>query len=53
MGELGSQSAFSGVNTGLMFSLTSYIPFVIIVEIYKVLPWRARGNQLFSVRKNI
>ena len=53
MGELGFQSGFSEVNTSLMCSLTSDIPFVLIVEIYEVVPWRARGNQLFSVGKKI
>ena len=53
MGELESQSGFSEVKTMLIFSLTSDIPFGILVEIYEVVPWRARGNQLFSVGKNI
>ena len=53
MGELGSQSGFSEVNTRLMCSLTSEIPFVPLVEIYEVVPWRERINKLFSVGKKI
>ena len=53
MGELGSQSGFSEVNTRLVCSFTSDIPFVPIVEIYEVVPWMERGNQLFSVGKKI
>ena len=53
MGELGSQSGFSKVNTRLVCALTSDIPFGLLVEIYEVIPWRARGNQVFSVGKNI
>ena len=47
MGELGPQSGFSEVNTMLMCSLTSDIPFGLIVKIYDVVPWRERGNQVF------
>ena len=53
MGELGSQSGFSEVNINLMCSLTSDIPFGLLVEIYEVLLWRARVNRLFSVGKKI
>ena len=53
MGELGPQSGFYEVNTRLMCSFTSDIPFSILVEIYEVVLWRARGNQVFSVGKKI
>ena len=53
MGEPGYQSGFSEVKTRLMCSLTSDIPFGLLVEIYEVVPWRARVNQLFSVGKKI
>ena len=53
MGELGYQSGFFEVKTSLMCSLTSDIPLGIIVEIYEVLPWRERGNQVFLVGKKI
>ena len=44
MGELGYQSGFSEVRKRFMCSLTSEIPFGLIVEIYKVVSWMARGN---------
>ena len=53
MGELGSQSGFFEVKTRLMCSLTSDILFSLLVEIYEVVPWRARGNRVFSVGKKI
>ena len=53
MGELRSQLGFSEVNTRLMCSLTFDIPFGLLVEIYEVVPWRARGDQVFSVVKKI
>ena len=53
MDDLGSQSGFYEVNTRLVCSFTSDIPFVILVEMYEVLPWRARGNQVFSMGKKI
>ena len=53
MDELRSQSGFSEVNTSLMFQFTSYIPFGLLVEIYEVVPWKARGNRVFSVGKKI
>ena len=53
MGELGYQSGFSEDNTRLMCSLTSDNPFVLLVQIYEVVPWRARGNRVFSVGKKI
>ena len=53
MGVLGSQSGFSEVKVRLICSLTSNIPFGLLVEMYEVLPWRARGNQLFPVGKKI
>ena len=53
MGELGSQTGLSEVNNRLVCSLTSEITFGLLVEIYEVVPWRARCNQLFSVGKNI
>ena len=49
MGEIGSQSGFSEGKTRLTCSLTSDIPFGLLVEIYEVVPWIERGNQLFSV----
>ena len=53
MGDLGYQSGFSEVHNRLMCSLTSDIPFGLLVEIYEVVPWRVRGNQVFSVGKKI
>ena len=53
MGEIGYKSGFSEVKTRLMCSLTSEIPFGVLVEIYEVVLWRARGNQVFSVGKKI
>ena len=53
MGDLGYQSGLYEVNTRLVCSLTSDIPFGLLVEIYKVLLWRARGNRVFSVGKKI
>ena len=53
MGDLGSQSGFSEVNTRFMCSLTSYILFGILVEIYEVVLLMARGNRVISVEKNI
>ena len=53
MGEIGSQSGFYEVKTGLICSLTSDIPFGILVKIYEVVPWIERGNRVFSVRKKV
>ena len=53
MNELGYQSGFSEVNTRLVCSFTSDIPFGLLVEIYEVVPWRARGNRVFLVGKKI
>ena len=53
MDEQGSQSGFSEVNTRLVCSFTSDIPFGLLVEIYEVVPWRERGNQVFSVGNKI
>ena len=53
MGELVSQSGLSEVKTSFMCSLTSDIPFGLLVEIYEVVPWRSRDNQVFSVGKKI
>ena len=53
MGELGFQSGFSEVKTRLMCSFISEITFCILFEIYEVVPWRARGNQVFTVGKKI
>ena len=53
MDKLGSQSGVSEVNTRLVYSFTSDIPFGLLVEIYEVVPWRARVNQVFSVGKKI
>ena len=53
MRELVSESGFSEVNIRLMCSLTYDIPFGLLVEIYEVVLWRARENQVFSVGKKI
>ena len=53
MGEIGYQSGLSEVDTRFIRSLTSEIPFGILVEIYEFLPWRERGNRVFSVGKKI
>ena len=53
MGELVSQSGFSEVKTGSLCSLTSDVTFGLLVEIYEVVLWRARGSRLFSVGKKI
>ena len=53
MGELGYQSGFSEVNTRLVCSFTSVIPFGLLVEMYEVLLWRAIGNKVLLVGKNI
>ena len=53
MGELGSQSWFSEVKTRMMCSLTSEIPFGLLVEIYEVLQWMERDNRVFSVGNKI
>ena len=53
MGGLGYQSGFYKVKTRLMCSLTSAIPFGLLVEISEVVLWRPRGNQVFSVGKKI
>ena len=53
MGELGPQSGFSEVKTRLMCSLTSETPLGLLVEIYEVVPWRARVNRVFSVANKI
>ena len=53
MGEIGYQSGFSEVKTRLMCSLTYDIPCGLLVEIYEVVPWRARGNRVFSMGKKI
>ena len=53
MGELGSQTGLSEVKTRLMRSLPFDITFGLLAEIYEVVPWRAIGNQLFSVGKKI
>ena len=53
MGKLGSQSGFFEVNTRLICSLTSDIPFGLLVEIYEVVMWSSIGNRLFSVGKKI
>ena len=44
---------FSEVNNRLMCILNSEIPFCLLVEIYEVVPCRARGNRVFSVGKKI
>ena len=53
MGELRFQSGFSEVKNKLMYSLTSDVPFALLVEIYEVVPWRERVNRVFSVRMKI
>ena len=53
MDELGHQSGLFEVNTRVVCSFTSDIPFDLLVEIYEVVPWRARGNRVFSVGKKI
>ena len=53
MGKLGSQSGLSEVKIRLMCSFTSDITFGLLVKIYEVVPWRARGNLVFSVWKKI
>ena len=53
MGEIGYQSGFYEVKTRFMCSLTSDIPFGLLVEIYEVVTWISRGNQLFSVGRKI
>ena len=53
MDDLGYRSGFSEVNTSLVCLFTSDIPFGLPVEIYEVIPWRERGNQVFSVGKKI
>ena len=53
MNELGYPAGFSEANTRLVCSLNSDIQFGLLVEIYEVVPWRARGNQVFSMGKKI
>ena len=53
MGDIVYQSGFSEVNTRLVCSLNSDIPFGLLVEIYEVVPWRERGVRVFSVGKKI
>ena len=53
MGDIVYQSGFSEVNTRLVCSLNSDIPFGLLVEIYEVVLWMERGNRFFSVGKKI
>ena len=53
MVELGSQSGFYEVKTGLMCSSTSNIPFGILVEIYEFLPCREEVIDYFQWGKKV